>query len=245
MVTAETAEFMSDGGMGQVAADLPMSFNNKYGPKGHKTTVITPLYNGQGKVVHRLEHGKDGFDYYYGKNAEVKIPLEYVGYVNVPIYDGSHDSNTGLRDNQVRVLKGRHKNTDIIFLDTSNNKAKNDKGLPIKNCNIFGITAGNFKLDPYTNNGTDPITRMSYFSKAVYETMKAAKQGKLDGILMNCRLFSLSITQNTRALQKEMTISTECQFLRHCCRDFLRISSRMRKLLICRGNTRITGWKIP
>lgn len=182
MVTAETAEFMSDGGMGQVAADLPMSFNNKYGPKGHKTTVITPLYNGQGKVVHRLEHGKDGFDYYYGKNSEVKIPLEYVGYVNVPIYDGSHDSNTGLRDNQVRVLKGRHKNTDIIFLDTSNNKAKNDKGLPIKNCNIFGITAGNFKLDPYTNNGTDPITRMSYFSKAVYETMKAAKQGKLDGI---------------------------------------------------------------
>ena len=33
-----------------------------------------------------------------------------------------------------------------------------------------------------TDNGTDPITRMAYFSKSVYEVMKAAKQGKLKGI---------------------------------------------------------------
>ncbi len=182
MVTAETSDFMSDGGLGQVATDLPMSFNNKYGSDGHKVTIITPLYNGQGKVNYEIQ-GVDGkFRYQYGKKDPLYLDLDYAGKVNVPIYNGDANSNTCLKDNEVRVFKAHLKNTDYIFLDTSDPYPTNEIGRSIENSNIFNISDGNGGLNPYTDNGTDPITRMAYFSKSVYEVMKAAKQGKLKGI---------------------------------------------------------------
>lgn len=182
MVTAETSNFMSDGGLGQVATDLPMSFNNKYGAKGHKTTVITPLYNGKCKVEHLITKDGNNFIYNYGKKDPAKLQLELVGVVNVPIYNGDPDSNTGLKDNEVKIFKANLKNTDYLFLDTSNLEPINENGQKYKNSNIFDITTGTDNLNPYVDNGTDPITRMAYFSKAVYEVMKAAKQGKLEGL---------------------------------------------------------------
>lgn len=178
MVTAETEDFLTEGGLGKVATDLPMSFNKRYNYGAHKMTVITPLYHNDNNL--RLDEKDGNFTYIYGKTGEKQIPLELVGKINVPILDSNppDESNTRLIDNEVRIFKGHLKDTDYLFLDTTDKKAKNDKGLSIKEVDMFQTSGG-----IYGNVGLlDATARMAYFSKSVYEAMKAAKEGRLDKI---------------------------------------------------------------
>ena len=182
MVTAETSDFMSDGGLGQVAADLPESFNSKRAGKG-KMTVITPLYLDNKKLSLAYDESTAEFSYNY-KNGR-KLKLDYLGKMNVPIFNSN--TNTSLQDNEVRVFRGRLKNTDYIFLDTSNPGATNENGEKLyEQADIFNINSVLGGADNAycvsRKSHTDAVTRMAYFSKSVYELMKASKEGRIKGL---------------------------------------------------------------
>lgn len=203
MVTAETNKFMSVGGLAKVAADLPNRFNARFenDPK-NKMKNITPMYKYKDdyKIV-----DKDGKKFYkYGvkfdeaqqKNVDKLIEIIPIGKVNVPIYNPS--INTKLQDTEVDIYKaytdyteenGAIKNdgTTYYFLDTPV-KRIDENGKEVDNAQIFNVedvnpSSANNKT-PYAKNtsGTDEVTRMAFFSKAVYEMMKNAKEGKLKSI---------------------------------------------------------------
>lgn len=182
MVTAETSDFMSDGGLGQVATDLPESFNSKRSDRG-KITVVTPMYLDGQKLS--LKYDETTKEFKIGYKTTKELPVEYVGKINVPLYN--NNTNTNLQDNEVRVFKGKLKNTEYIFLDTSNPGATNDKDEKLyEQADIFNInslTGGpNNAYCVSKKSGTDAVTRMTYFSKSVYELMKACKEGRMPGI---------------------------------------------------------------
>ena len=61
MVTSETNEFKSDGGLGKVAEDLPNSFNKRFNKDSKNfMSVITPMYvNGK---EYRLEYNNGKYN---------------------------------------------------------------------------------------------------------------------------------------------------------------------------------------
>ena len=198
MVTAETDEFKSDGGLGKVAADLPNSFNKRF-KKDEKNymSVITPMYvNGK---EYRLEKKGNDFFYTYKKQGKAEIKVEYQGTINVPIYDPSQ--NTKLKDIDVRIFTGElqtnkdKKPTKHIFLeipedgnDSNNNFTRFNQ---IFNINDYDPKATNNNT-PYANTPfADPVFRMAFFSKSVYELIKSIKEGDFKGIKApNCVLLN-------------------------------------------------------
>ncbi len=182
MVTAETSDFMSDGGLGQVATDLPESFNSKRSNMG-KMTVITPLYIDNQKLSLGFDEQSKEFSLHY-KNGRV-LKLDYLGRINVPLFNSN--TNTNLQDNEVRVFRGRLNNTDYIFLDTSNPGAVDSKGERLyEQADIFNINSvfggANNAYCVSEKSHTDAVTRMTYFSKSVYELIKAIKDGNISGL---------------------------------------------------------------
>lgn len=206
MVSAETHKFMFVGGLAQVAADLPNSFNKRFKNGDDKMINITPMYKDKNKKI----ISKNGKQYYQYAAKMIKNPLTGlvseatkrveitpVGTVNVPVYNPS--TNTKMEDTQVNIYRAYtdyskdelgHPNNDgtyYYFLDTPETRIdENDNIVP--NAQIFNVEDKNPKSPnngtAYADNkyGTDEVFRMAFFSKAVYEMMKAAKEGKLKDI---------------------------------------------------------------
>ena len=189
MVSDETDEFKSDGGLGKVAADLPNSFNYKFREdKKNYMSVVTPMYvNGK---EYRLEEKDGKYFYHYGKKGEKQIPVNYEGKINVPMYFGA-PHNTRLQDIDVRVFtaelyKDKPKPTKYIFFEIP--EYGNDvNGQPTSYNQFFNIKDKDKKA---TNNNTpyadtkysDPVYRMVFFSKCAYELMKSIKEGDFENI---------------------------------------------------------------
>lgn len=191
MVTAETDEFKSDGGLGKVAADLPNSFNKKFN-KDNKNfmSVVTPMYvNGKEyKLEHNKQEGK--YIYHYGKNGDKTKEVQYAGKINVPMYFGSQH-NTRLKDVDVRIFTtelhpDKPKPTKYIFLEIP--EYGDDANGHFTTFNqFFNILDRDRKATnnntPYANTKfSDPVYRMAFFSKGVYELMKSIKEGDFKGI---------------------------------------------------------------
>lgn len=191
MVTAETDEFKSDGGLGKVAADLPNSFNKKFNKdKDNLMSVITPMYvNGK---EYKLEYDADNnkYTYHYGKRGDKQIPVEYKGKINVPIYVGA-PHNTRLKDIDVRIFmtelhSDKPKPTPHIFLEIPE-YGDDANGHYTTFNQFFNIIDRNPNATnnntPYANSEfSDPVFRMAFFSKGVYELMKSIKEGDFKGI---------------------------------------------------------------
>ena len=189
MVTAETNEFKSDGGLGKVAEDLPNSFNKKFNNDNKNfMSVVTPLYvNGK---EYRLECINGKYFYHYGKQGEKKTELKCLGKINVPMYFGN-PHNTRLKNIDVRVFitelkTDKPKPTKYIMLEIP--EYGNDENGQFTTFNqFFNITdrdpnASNNNT-PYANTEfSDPVYRMAFFSKGVYELMKSIKEGDFEGI---------------------------------------------------------------
>lgn len=205
MVTAETDRFMMVGGLGKVAADLPNSFNQRYANDSkNKMTNITPLYTYKDEYKIIEENGKkyyqygSKFDEQKQRNIPRLIEIQEVGKINVPIYNPQ--ANTRLQDTEVVLYKayadyttnketGKPNNdgTEYIFLHTP--AIRIDKhGNEIHNARIFDTEdprpGSENNKTPYALNtvGTDEVTRMAFFSKAVYTLMKDIKEGKIKTI---------------------------------------------------------------
>lgn len=192
MVTSETAEFKSDGGLGQVAADLPNSFNKRFKDDSkNEMTNVTPMYvNGDN---YRLEETEDGkFIYHYGRKDKPKQKeVEYLGTINVPVYHA--DDNARLKDTDVRVFStllnasdSSTKPTRYIFLEVPE-KGLDANGHKTDYKQIFNILDENQSSSnhntPYANNDkADSVFRMAFFSKSVYELMKSIKEGDFKGL---------------------------------------------------------------
>lgn len=207
MVSAETHKFMFVGGLAQVAADLPNSFNKRFKNGDDKMINITPMYKDENRNI--ITDGNGNLYYQYFKR-KVKNPvtgvvedktkcikISPVGSINVPIYRPS--TNTKMEDTRVDIYRaytdytldenGKPNNdgTYYYFLDTPDTRADENNNI-VSNAQIFNVEENEPKTSnsgtPYANNkyGTDEVFRMAFFSKAVYEMMKAAKEGKLKDI---------------------------------------------------------------
>ncbi len=189
MVTAETDEFKSDGGLGKVAADLPNSFNKRF-KKDNKNfmSVVTPMYvNGK---EYRLEEKDGKFIYHYGKRGEKEKEVKYEGTVNVPMYFYPHNSR--LKDIDVRVFsvdlqndKDKKPTKHILLEIPQDGKDANNQYTTFNQ--FFNIVDRDRNAvnnnTPYANSEfSDPVYRMAFFSKGVYELMKSIKEGDLKGI---------------------------------------------------------------
>lgn len=206
MVSAETHKFMFVGGLAQVAADLPNSFNRRFHNGANKIINITPLYTDENRKI--ITTNNKLYYQYAVKNiknprtGEIKTiakqtELTPVGKVNVPIYNPV--TNTKTEDTQVNIYRaytdyskdeqGRPKNdgTYYYFLETPATR-KDEYGNTVNNAQIFNVEDQNPKSanngTPYATNkfGTDEVFRMAFFSKAVYEMMKDSKEGRLKGV---------------------------------------------------------------
>ena len=206
MVTAETDKFMSVGGLGKVAADLPNSFNKQFKNGEDKMINITPMYTDKNKKI----VSKDGKMFYQYAAKKVKDPktneehivskkieITPVGTVNVPVYNPS--LNSKMENTLVNIYKAyadytkddlgypQNDGTYYYFLDTPATRV-DENGKTVKNAQIFNVEdrdpSNPNNGTPYANNifGTDEIFRMAFFSKAVYEMMKNSKEGKLKDI---------------------------------------------------------------
>ena len=191
MVTAETDEFKSDGGLGKVAADLPNSFNKKFNKdKENLMSVITPMYVNGKEYKLEYDKAKDKFVYRYGKEGKKTINVEYKGKINVPIYVGA-PHNTRLKDIDVRIFttalqSDKPKPTPHIFLEIPE-YGDDANGHYTTFNQFFNILDRNPKATnnntPYANSEfSDPVFRMAFFSKGVYELMKSIKEGDFKGI---------------------------------------------------------------
>ena len=186
MVTAETEEFKSDGGLGKVAADLPNSFNKKFNTdKDNYMSVITPMYVNGKEYKLEYDSATDKYVYHYGKRGDKQIDVEYKGKINVPIYVGA-PHNTRLKDIDVRIFTtqlktDKPKPTPYIFLeipqyghDANNNDTNFNQFFNIKDRDEHATNNNT----PYANTEfSDPVFRMAFFSKSVYELMKSIKEG--------------------------------------------------------------------
>ena len=187
MVTSETAEFKSDGGLGKVAEDLPNSFNKKFqNDTKNYMSIVTPMYVNDKE--YRLEESDGKYIYHYKSGKQKTIELKLAGSINVPMFALPH--NTRLKDIDVRVfttemkVKGSKKPTKYIFLEIPK------EGKDVNNQNttfnqFFNITDRNPHSDnnntPYANTiFSDPVYRMAFFSKGVYELMKSIKEGEIE-----------------------------------------------------------------
>lgn len=189
MVTSETNEFKSDGGLGKVAEDLPNSFNKRFN-KDNKNfmSVITPMYvNGK---EYRLEYNNGKYTYHYGKRGEKEKEVKYEGKINVPMYFGS-PHNTRLKDVDVRVFTtelhtDKPKPTKYIMLEVPEYGDDANGQFTTFNqfFNIIDKDTRNANHNtPYANSEfSDPVYRMAFFSKGVYELMKSIKEGDFQGI---------------------------------------------------------------
>ena len=189
MVTSETNEFKSDGGLGKVAEDLPNSFNKRFN-KDNKNfmSVITPMYvNGK---EYRLEYNNGKYTYHYGKRGEKQKEVKYEGKINVPMYFGS-PHNTRLKDVDVRVFTtelntDKPKPTKYIMLEVPEYGDDANGQFTTFNqfFNIIDKDTRNANHNtPYANSEfSDPVYRMAFFSKGVYELMKSIKEGDFQGI---------------------------------------------------------------
>ncbi len=206
MVSAETHKFMFVGGLAQVAEDLPNSFNKRFKNGDNKMINVTPLYTDSNKKI----INKDGKIFYQYAAKKVKdqktneeheiikqIEITPIGSVNVPIYNPS--TNTKMEDTQVNIYKAytdyskdelshpKNDGTYYYFLDTPKTRI-DENGNKVANAQIFNVEENDPKTTndgtAYANNkfGTDEVFRMAFFSKAVYEMMKDAKEGKLKEI---------------------------------------------------------------
>ena len=191
MVTAETDEFKSDGGLGKVAADLPNSFNKKFNhDEKNYMSVVTPMYVNGNEYKLDYDEATDKYFYHYIKRGDKQIEVDYKGKINVPVYvNGPH--NTRLEDIEVRVFTtalhtDKPKPTQHIFLEIP--EYGDDANGHFTTFNqYFNI---NDRNEHAANNNTpyadtqfsDPVFRMAFFSKSVYELMKSIKEGDFKGI---------------------------------------------------------------
>ena len=189
MVTSETNEFKSDGGLGKVAEDLPNSFNKRFNQDNKNfMSVITPMYvNGK---EYRLEYNNGKYTYHYGKRGEKAKEVKYEGKINVPMYFGS-PHNTRLKDVDVRVFTtelhtDKPKPTKYIMLEVPEYGDDANGQFTTFNqfFNIIDKDTRNANHNtPYANSEfSDPVYRMAFFSKGVYELMKSIKEGDFQGI---------------------------------------------------------------
>ena len=191
MVTAETDEFKSDGGLGKVADDLPNSFNKRFNKdKENYMSVVTPMYVNNKEYKLEYDDDKDKYIYHYGKRGDKQIEVKYKGKINVPIYVGA-PHNTRLKDIDVRIFTtelhpDKPKPTQHIFLEIPEYGDDANGNFTTFN-QFFNILDRDRKATnnntPYANSEfSDPVYRMAFFSKGVYELMKSVKEGDMQGI---------------------------------------------------------------
>lgn len=205
MISAETKKFMFIGGLAKVAEDLPNRFNARFAnDPNNKMSNITPLYTYKNDLKIVEEEGKTYYQYgekfneELGKNVPKRIEIKSIGKVNVPIYNPSQ--NTKLQDTEVQLYRAytdyttdketgeiKGDGTSYLFLHTPTERI-DENGNRVSNAQIFDVEDSNYSSandkTPYAHNksGTDEVTRMAFFSKAVYEVMKNAKEGKLKSV---------------------------------------------------------------
>ena len=166
MVSAETATFMKCGGLGVIATDLPEAFNTTFTATNETLTVVTPIYQGNtGK-----KHCEFSNNIYKGSEHN-QINLDFITTIEVP-FMGSKDT---LINYKIKIYKGFFENCNYIFLENEH----------------F------FNIDPHHNNppaqdgcyimnkhGINEVERFAFFSKAVFELLKAIASNKIKTISM-------------------------------------------------------------
>ncbi|MBE6443791.1 MAG: glycogen synthase [Alphaproteobacteria bacterium] len=158
MLSAETATFMKAGGLGMIASELPEAFNRQYSNNGESICVVTPLYTGDTKKKKAFFDGK-----IYTGAEHKNINLNKLMDIFVPFMD---EKETLVRY-KTEIFIGVCENTSYIFL-------ANDRF---------------FNIDPHKNNpstqdgcyimnknGINEVERFAFFSKAIYELLKASIQ---------------------------------------------------------------------
>ncbi len=184
MVTAETESFLSTGGLGQVAVQLPDAFNKKFeGDKENNIDIITPLYVSQNKDKNNKdipEDKKQSFitkvnekEYLYtgGGNKPNKINLKVVDSFKVKVYN---PATASFKNEEVEILEGTY---------TSPATKATSKYTFIKNDKYFNIDpgannpTGREKMYVTNVNNIDEEERMMFLSKASYEYLKRVKEG--------------------------------------------------------------------
>ncbi len=170
MVSAETATFMKIGGLAQIAVDLPGAFNERFKDRPDTMPIVTPLYENdspeKGEKTGRLQY-KGENNYTYKANGS-EINLKEVKKLYVPAYENGKQKNK-----PVSVLAGKMGNTNYIFLRNSEyfDVKPAPDNLPVKE--------GAYVLN---RKGIDETERFAFFSKAVYELMKARKEKEIEGV---------------------------------------------------------------
>ena len=89
MVTAETDEFKSDGGLGKVAADLPNSFNKKFNhDEKNYMSVVTPMYVNGNEYKLDYDEATDSYIFFaltYNVTDDVTFVLPTTGSNNLAV----------------------------------------------------------------------------------------------------------------------------------------------------------------
>ncbi len=166
MVSAETQNFMSVGGLAQVAVDLPNSFNKKYKDSpDNKMTIVTPMYLNESEDGTNKLFEQDGQLIYKYKNKE--MPVTKTATIKVPIFDEWKNGGE-VKKVPVDVYVGTLDGSKYIMFDQK--KVFNiDPSNSPKNANCAGCYVQNTK-------GFGEAVRFAFFSKCVYEYMKNIKE---------------------------------------------------------------------
>ena len=155
MISAETATFMKWGGLGMIASELPEAFNRTFGVEKHKLTIVTPMYLGDtGKKKATLNGNV------YEGAEHVSVSVKKVKTLDVRFFGDKF----ALHKYKTDVYLARYESCDYIFLS-------NDRF---------------FSIDPHKDNpsaqdgcyvlnksGVNEVERFAFFSKAVYELIRA------------------------------------------------------------------------
>ncbi len=172
MVTAETQSFLKIGGLAEVGIQLPDAFNNKFknDPKNHMD-IITPLYVGNdGDKKKASVEAVDEKHFVYTGAEGKKIDLVKEGSMSIKVYN---DKTGSYKNENVDILTGTLNGSKYIFL-------RNDK--------IFSMNPhkdnkseckGAYVLN---DNKVSEAERMTFFSKAVYQLMRDAKEAKVQNV---------------------------------------------------------------
>lgn len=164
MISAETATFMKWGGLGMIASELPEAFNQVFGKKGDRLSVVTPLYLGDTK---KKKAALDGTIYHGAENKQIK--LKKIKVITVPFVGDRHSLNKY----KVTVYTGKFENTNYIFLSS-------DRFFSINpHQNNPSAQDGCYVLNEF---GINEVERFAFLSKAVYVLLKEIFDGKISEI---------------------------------------------------------------
>src|SRR3989339_588973 len=171
MISAETATFMSIGGLGQIGVGLPDAFNRKFSGTPNKMPIVTCAYENDepagGERKGWIEHNGEEQYTYTGQDEKTSIVLTKATTLSVPVYD---KISKKLVSENADILTGKKGNTDYIIV-------RNGKHFNIKpHADNPVIKEGPYVLNKY---GIDEAQRFAFLSKAVHNLCKLAQKEEI------------------------------------------------------------------